>query len=75
MAELIKVANEIDVPNAPINIPSLTGCDENTTPPKHVAKGEVDKIRRFRRLPQLNWMRDTLGEGRRREAALELELE
>jgi len=50
MRELIEAANEIDVLNAPINIPSLVGGDENSDPPKHVAKGVVDKIRRFRNL-------------------------
>jgi len=50
LAELIEAANEIDVLNAPINIPSHVGGDENTVPPKHVAKDVVDKIRRFRNL-------------------------
>jgi hypothetical protein len=38
MSELIEAANEIDVLNAPINIPSHTGEDEDETPPKYVAK-------------------------------------
>jgi hypothetical protein len=38
MSELIEAANEIDVLNAPINIPSLIGADDDHTPPKHVAK-------------------------------------
>jgi hypothetical protein len=42
--------NEIDVLNAPINIPSHVGGDENEEPPKHVAKDVVDKIRKFRNL-------------------------
>jgi hypothetical protein len=50
MAELIEAANEIDVLNAPVDIPLLIGGDENTTPPKHVAKDVVDKIRQFRKL-------------------------
>jgi hypothetical protein len=48
MSELIEAANEIDVLNAPIDIPSHV--EENTAPPKHVAKDVVDKIRRFRNL-------------------------
>jgi hypothetical protein len=51
MAELIEVANEIDVLNAPINIPSLVGGDDDhNSLPKHVAKDVIDKIRRFRNL-------------------------
>jgi len=50
MSELIEAANEIDVLNAPIDIPSLVGGDEKTDRPKHVAKNVVDKIRRFRNL-------------------------
>jgi hypothetical protein len=51
MAELIEAANEIDVLNAPINIPSLVGGDdEDNSLPKHVAKDVIDKIRRFRNL-------------------------
>ena len=50
MSELIEAANEIDVLNAPINVPSHGGGDEDETPPKHVAKEVVDKIRRFRNL-------------------------
>jgi len=50
MSELIAAANEIDVLNAPINIPSHVGGDENEEPPKHVAKDVVDKIRQFRNL-------------------------
>lgn len=48
MAELIEAANEIDVLNAPIDIPSHVR--EDNTLPKHVAKDVVDKIRRFRNL-------------------------
>jgi hypothetical protein len=50
MSELIEAANEIDVLNAPINVPSHTGEDEDDTPPKYVAKDVVDKIRKFRNL-------------------------
>lgn len=50
MSELIETANEIDVLNAPIDIPSHVGGDEGAEPPKHVAKDVVDKIRRFRNL-------------------------
>jgi len=48
MSELIEAANEIDVLNAPIDIPSHDrhGGD----PPKHVAKDVVERIRRFRNL-------------------------
>ncbi len=48
MSELIEAANEIDVLNAPINVPSHVREDEH--PPKHVAKDVVSKIRRFRNL-------------------------
>lgn len=48
MSELIEAANEIDVLNAPINVPSHVREDEH--PPKHVAKDVVDKIKRFRNL-------------------------
>jgi len=50
MSDLIDAANEIDVLNAPIDIPSHVGGDEDATPPKHVAKDVVDKIRKFRNL-------------------------
>ena len=50
MSELIEAANEIDVLSAPINIPALIGRDEDTAPPKYLAKDVVDKIRRFRNL-------------------------
>ena len=51
MAELIEAANEIDVLNAPMNITSLVGGDDQNIPaPKHVAKDVIDKIRRFRNL-------------------------
>ena len=50
MSELIAAANEIDVLNAPINIPSHVGDDEDEAPPKYVARDVVDKIRRFRNL-------------------------
>ena len=50
MSALIEAANEIDVLNAPINVPSQLGDDEDATPPKHVAKDVVHKIRKFRNL-------------------------
>jgi phosphohistidine phosphatase SixA len=50
MSELIEAANEIDVLNAPINVPSHARTDDDETPPKHVAKDVVEKIRRFRNL-------------------------
>jgi hypothetical protein len=50
MSELIAAANEIDVLNAPINVPSHVSDDEDATPPKYVAKDVIDKIRRFRNL-------------------------
>jgi hypothetical protein len=50
MSELIEAANEIDVLNAPTNIPSHVAGDETSDPPKHVAKDVVDKIRQFRNL-------------------------
>jgi hypothetical protein len=45
VAELIEAANEIDVLNAPIDVPSHVSKDGE--PPKHAAKGVVDKVRRF----------------------------
>jgi hypothetical protein len=50
MSELIAAANEIDVLNAPIDIPSHIGADDDDKPPKHVARDVVDQIRRFRNL-------------------------
>ncbi|MFZ0981210.1 MAG: hypothetical protein WAN23_17545 [Candidatus Acidiferrales bacterium] len=50
MSDLIEAADEIDVLNAPINIPSHLNDDADETPPKYVAKDVVDKIRRFRNL-------------------------
>jgi hypothetical protein len=50
MSELIAAANEIDVLNAPIDVPSHISADDDATPPKHIAKDAVDKIRRFRNL-------------------------
>jgi hypothetical protein len=50
MTGLIWAANEIDVLNAPINIPSHVGDDKERSPPKHIAKDVVDKVRRFRNL-------------------------
>jgi hypothetical protein len=49
-SELIEAAEEIDVLNAPINIPSHSGEEGEATPPKHIAKEVVHKIRRFRNL-------------------------
>lgn len=48
MAELIEACNEIDVLNAPINIPSHVREDDK--PPKYLAKDAADKIRKFRKL-------------------------
>jgi hypothetical protein len=50
MSDLIAAANEIDVLNAPINIPSHISDEENAEPPKYVAKDAIEKIRRFRNL-------------------------
>ncbi len=50
MSELIAAAKDIDVLNAPINVPSHVGEDEDEAPPKHVAKDVVNIIRRFRNL-------------------------
>ena len=50
MSDLIEAAQEIDVLNAPINVPSHASADEDQTPPKYVAKDVIDKIRRFRNL-------------------------
>jgi len=47
-SDLISAANEIDVLRAPIDIPSHVREDD--TPPKHLAKDVVDKIRQFRNL-------------------------
>jgi hypothetical protein len=48
MSELIEAANAIDVLNAPVNIPSY--ANDEGSPPKHIAKDVVEKIRRFRNL-------------------------
>jgi len=48
LSDLIEHANEIDILNAPINIPSHVG--DNGVPPKHIAKDAVEKIRQFRKL-------------------------
>ena len=50
LGQLIEAANDIDVLNAPINIPSHANEDENGERPRHVAKEVVDKIRKFRNL-------------------------
>lgn len=50
LSDLIEAANEIDVLNAPIDIPSHAGGDDDTHAPKHIAKDVVDKIRQFRNL-------------------------
>src|SRR5579872_3832793 len=50
MAKLIRAANEIDVLNAPIDIPSHAGPDGDEARPKHIAKDVADKIRKFRNL-------------------------
>jgi len=48
MSDLIEAANEIDVLNAPINVPSHIREDGEL--PKHVAKEVIEKIRKFRNL-------------------------
>jgi hypothetical protein len=48
MANLIEACNEIDVLNAPIDVPSHVRQDNK--PPRYVAKDVVDKIRKFRNL-------------------------
>jgi hypothetical protein len=48
MSDLIEAADEIDVLNAPINVPSHIRDDGEL--PKHVAKEVIEKIRRFRNL-------------------------
>jgi hypothetical protein len=50
MSDLIAAANEIDVLNEPINIPSHVSDGENAGPPKYIAKDAIEKIRRFRNL-------------------------
>ena len=50
LGDLIEAANELDVLNAPIDIPSHAGEDGDATLPKHVAKDVVDKVRTFRNL-------------------------
>jgi hypothetical protein len=50
MSRLIAAAKDIDVLNAPINVPSHVGEGKDEAPPKHVAKDVVDKIRQFRNL-------------------------
>jgi hypothetical protein len=50
MNELIEAANELDVLNAPIDVPSHAGADGDDARPKHIAKDVVDKIRNFRNL-------------------------
>jgi hypothetical protein len=50
MQELLEAANEIDVLNAPIDIPSHVGPDDDETRPKHVAKDVVGKIQKLRNL-------------------------
>lgn len=49
-AKLIDAANQIDVLNAPVNIPSHSGPDGSKARPKHVAKDAADKIKKFRNL-------------------------
>ena len=50
MWDLIEPANEVDVLNAPIDIPSHIGADDDDAPPKYVAKDIIHKIRQFRNL-------------------------
>lgn len=48
MSDLIGAANEIDVLNAPINVPSHVR--EDGVCPTHVAKDAIEKIKKFRNL-------------------------
>ena len=52
MGELMDAAKELDVLNAPVDIPSLLGDSDEThnAPPKYVAQDVIDDIRRFRNL-------------------------
>jgi hypothetical protein len=50
MSDLIAAAEEIDILNAPIDIPSHVSEEENAAPPKYVAKDAIEKLRRFRNL-------------------------
>jgi hypothetical protein len=50
MKELIMAANQIDVLNAPIGVPSHLNDDDDPTPPKHVAKEVVGKIQALRNM-------------------------
>ena len=46
LSELIEAANEIDVFNAPINVPSHINDEGDDTPPKQVGKDVVEKSER-----------------------------
>jgi hypothetical protein len=48
MSELITAANEVDVLNAPIDIPSHVRDDDKA--PRHIAKEVVEDISRFPKL-------------------------
>lgn len=50
LSELIDAANEIDVLDAPINIPSHIREENDETPPKYIAKEAIYKIRQLRNL-------------------------
>jgi len=50
MNDLIEAANELNVLNAPIDIPSHAGADGDDARPKYTAKDVVDQIRIFRNL-------------------------
>jgi len=50
MKDLIDAASMIDLLNAPIDVPSHVGADDDQTPPKHVAKDVVGKIQKLRNL-------------------------
>ena len=50
MNDLIEAANELDVLNAPIDVPSHAGTNGGETRPKHTARDVVDKVKSFRNL-------------------------
>lgn len=50
MADLVQLAEDLDVLNAPINIPLHTRGDRGRRRPRHIAREAVRNINRFRRL-------------------------
>jgi len=50
MQDLVEAANEFDVLNAPIDVPSHVGPDDDEARPKHVAKNVVGEIQKLRNL-------------------------